>query len=251
MKKYIISNNNIPSINRCVACIGYFDGIHLGHQELINATVKLACEKGIKATLIFFNPDPINIIYSTKNKHLLSYQNKLKTINYFGIEEIIIIKFNQELMKTGATNFIKKYLNLMNIDTLVYGYDFKFGYKSLGDYKTLKKYGNFYNVIVPERAFLGKKISSSRIKDTLYKGNFKLVNKLLGYKYYLETRVLKCSKSGKFWLIEAILKDPLCIMPKNGKYNNNLTILDGKIYLESKYKIKKDSVLIIDLIDYE
>lgn len=251
MKKYLISSKNIPFINKCVACIGYFDGVHLGHQKLINETISLSEEKHLKASIIFFDPDPCDIIFNVKNSHLLSYKNKLKIIEYYGIEEAIIIKFDYNIMKLSPRMFIFDYLNKMNIDTLVYGFDFSFAYMSLGSEIQLKKYGNFNCVSIKECKYYGNKISSSRIKESLLKGNFRLINKLLGYRYFIEVIVLKCSKNGKKWLIEAELTDKQCILPKNRTYSNDLIIIDDTLLLLNDKKIKTGTILLLDLAEYE
>ena len=164
VKKIIIKDNNIPHIKDNVSCIGYFDGVHLGHQELIKKTISKAKKLNIIPSLICFEPDPSDFIGGIKNKHILSYKNRIKTIEYFGIKQIIVIRFNAEIMKISPISFINNYLNKMNIKELVCGFDFRFGYRGEGNLDLLKSKGKFVVNIIPELKYRNSKISSTRIK---------------------------------------------------------------------------------------
>ena len=155
---------------------------------------------------------------------------------------MIIISFDEQLMKMEAKEFIEKYLNRMNIEELVSGFDFSFGYKGSGNNKLLKKYGNFKNIIIPEHTHFGKKVSSSRIKDELNKGNLKLVDKLLGYPYYRNLKVINVSQNGSKWLIEAIQKEKDIIDIKDGKYDR-FSLENGIYTFESDIPYKENDVI--------
>lgn len=178
--KYIFNKDtNIP---KNVACIGYFDGVHKGHQELIKKTLEIADKKGLEPFVITFDPSPSKIIHGSSVKELTSLNKKIKLFKQFGIKGVIIIPFNEELMKLSPEDFKKNIFDKLNTDTLVCGFDFTYGYKGKGNYNTLKKQG--VNVVkVPEFKYYGKKISSTRIREELNKGNINLVNKMLGYEY--------------------------------------------------------------------
>ncbi len=176
----IIFNNSI-NLERNVACIGCFDGVHRGHQELLKKTVELANKKNITPIVITFNPDPIEVF---GNGHLLltSLDERIELFEKFGIKKVVILNFDQELMHKSTTSFKEDILDKLNIDTLVCGFDFTYAYKGQGNANTLKEDG--VNVIViPEFKYYGKKISSSRIRKELLKGNYKFVNRMLGYEY--------------------------------------------------------------------
>ena len=251
MKKIIIKSNTIPDIEPNVSCIGYFDGIHIGHQKLIEETIRLAKKNKVKSCLICFDPDPIDVINNKKNKHLLSYSNRIKAIESFGIEQIIVIKFDVHLMKMKPDTFVRKYLNKFNIKTLICGFDFAFGYNASGSGDTLVKVGKFDTIIIPEVKYKKEKVSSSRIKNELIQGNFKHVCKLLGWNYYLELKVDKYYQNGSKWLIKAKLKDSQCILPRDGVYGEDLVIYNGIFYLSHKTKVNKNQLIILGINDYE
>lgn len=250
VKKYI-SENKIPKLKPNVACIGYFDGVHIGHQKLIKETIKHAKKLNVKSSLICFDPDPLDIIYSIKNTHLLSYKNRINVIESFGIDQIIIIKFDEKFMNISPSSFIKNYLEKLNIQKLICGYDFTFGYKGKGNIKNLQKSKKFETIVINECKLYGKKVSTTRIKEELYKGNFKLVNRLLGWDYAIELVVSDCVKKGKKWLVEAKLKDTDCILPKDGMYAYGFEIKDGRVLLLGPIELEKHQILLTSFKAYE
>lgn len=180
IKKYVYDEN--IKIDRNVACIGFFDGVHIGHQELINKTIALARKKGIEANIITFNPDPLDVIGGKKNKHINSFKERIALFNKFGLDNVVVIPFSEDIMNLSSNDFIKKVLLKLSIETLVCGFDFTFGKKGLGNPDTLIKKG-INTLVIEEKKYYGKKVSSTRIKDEIKKENYRLVNKLLGYEY--------------------------------------------------------------------
>lgn len=178
--KYIF--NKDTDIPKNVACIGYFDGVHKGHQELIKKTIEIANKKGLEPFVITFNPSPSKVIHKSTYKELTTLNEKIKLFKSFGIKGVIIIPFNEELMKLSVNEFKKEIFDKLNTDTLVCGFDFTYAYKGEGNYNTLKRQGIKVKR-VNEYKYYGKKVSSSRIREELTKGNINLVNKMLGYEY--------------------------------------------------------------------
>lgn len=240
--KYI-NIDRIPKLEPSVACIGYFDGIHIGHQKLIKETIKQAKKSNCLSSLICFNPDPIEVVTKKKNSHLLSFKTRLANIETYGIDQILVIRFNEEFMKLTANSFIKNYLNKLSISKLICGYDFTFGYKGKGNVEILKAKKFFETIVIDECKYRGEKVSTTRIKQELVKGNFKLVNKLLGYNYGLKLKVIDCKKVKDKWLIECKLKDERCIMPDDKIIDDGFYIKNKKAYFISTVKAKKGETL--------
>ena len=124
VKKILIKDNNFKINEEIVACIGFFDGLHLGHQELVNKAIYEANKLGLKSALICFNPDPVEIISKKKNNHIFSNRERENLIRSFGIDIFIVISFDEKMMKMDPVSFINDYLNKMNIKELVSGFDF-------------------------------------------------------------------------------------------------------------------------------
>ena len=243
MKKIVIKDCNIPKIDRNIACIGYFDGVHRGHQKLIKETLVLAKKNNLKSMVICFEPDPEDVISKSKNKHILSFEDRLTSFESLGIDIVCVIKFDEILMKLKANAFIHKYLKKMNINTLICGYDFSFGYKGEGKPELLSKSINV--IVIDEVSYYSKKISSTRIKQAINEGNFKLVNKLLGYEYSIMVKAINVSKKGSKWLIEANSVDNNLVMPRDGTYNG-FDIKNNRFILTSKDKIDiNDNLLLV------
>ena len=251
MVKRIIKDEKIPRLEKSVACIGYFDGVHLGHQELIKKTIDEAIKLNVLSTLICFEPDPVEVITGNKKLHLLSYKNRLNLIEYFGIDQIIVIKFSNDLMKITPKNFIEKYLNRLNIIELVCGYDYTFGYKGMGTVETLSKNNKFKTIVIPEYKYRRKKVSSTRIINEYKNGNFKLVDRLLGYEYASELKVIKCSKENNKYILECKSYDSKCVIPNDAKYGNGFEVRNNKVYITGTDKLKVNQKLLISFSNYE
>lgn len=185
IKRYYIGLNTNINIPHNVSCIGYFDGVHKGHQALIQKTVELSIKENVEPFIITFDPDPNSVINSSSSFTINTLDERIKLFETFGIKGVIIIKFDSILMNMSSVDFSNLYLKKLNLKGLVCGYDFHYGNKGKGNIKTLKKeLKDICRVYtVEEVTYYSKKISSTRIKNEIVKGNYKLVNKLLGYEY--------------------------------------------------------------------
>lgn len=182
-----------------VACIGYFDGLHMGHQKLINKTIEYANINHLKSCLITFNPDPNDVLKNIKHQHLQSFNNRLEMIAEFNLDYCIILNFTNEMAKLNHEHFYSKVLSYLNIRHLICGFDFRYGYKGLGNFETLKTYicDDFSVEKIDSVNYLQSKISTSRIKDALNNGDIILVNSMLGYRYFIDGIVEKGKQIGR------------------------------------------------------
>ena len=193
MKILNLKLNEPITINEPIAaCIGYFDGLHLGHQALINQTKDLAVNNGIKTCLITFNPDPHNILEGQTFKHIESFDERLKLIEGFGFDYCLILNFNQTMADLSVEAFYDQILSHLPLKYLVCGFDFHYGYKGQGNYETLTSQAknNFEVIKIDSVNYLGQKISSSRIRHAILEGDLKLASELLGYQYTLTGQVI-------------------------------------------------------------
>lgn len=248
--KYININSKL-NFKPNVACIGYFDGVHIGHQKLILETIKEAKKLNIASTIICFSPDPNDIIYGTKNRHLTRLKDRLSIFENLGIDNVVVFRFNNDFMRITPTKFIINYLNKMNITKLICGYDFHFGYKGKGDCRLLKEKGDFSLKVVPECKYRGIKVSSTRIKESLSKGDFRLVYKLLGYNYHLMLKVKKSSKIGKKWLIELISSYKDSILPIDGVYSSGFEVRRNSVFIYGPKPLKVGQAVLLEFSAYE
>ena len=182
---FYIKENDIPKLEANVSCIGFFDGVHLGHQELIKKTVQEANKLNVKPYLITFYPDPADIISKTMVDHINSFERRIELFESFGIKGVIVVEFSLEVMSKSKEDFLNHYLKNFNLKGLVCGFDFHYGYKGEGDYKSLKEGLKDICPVyeIKEVSLDGIKVSSTRVKEEIKRGDFLKVDKLLGYHY--------------------------------------------------------------------
>ncbi|MEG0264978.1 MAG: riboflavin biosynthesis protein RibF [Erysipelotrichaceae bacterium] len=186
---------NLPEIT---ACIGYFDGIHIGHQELIKKVVELTNKDGCIPSLITFDPDPWSIVKGEHNlPHLTTMADRIKIGESLGLKLWIILRFNQEMADLSIDAFHHLLYSQLHVSTLVCGYDFTYGKFGKGNVTSLAKQTFFTSYVVDAITYLGEKISSSRIEDAILNGRVKDVKPLLGRYYQMEGIVIKGNKIGR------------------------------------------------------
>lgn len=180
----------------CIATIGNFDGLHLGHMELFKKTLELSKEKGYKSIVVTFDPDVHSYFHKDKAEHLTTLQERKMLIEEFGFDELILMAFNDELCHTSKDDFVDQYLLKLNIDTLVVGFDFTYGSHPQGYAEDLLD-SEINTVVIPELQIDGAKVSSTRIRDLVAKGKLEEVNKLLGRPYFQIGTVVKGNQIGR------------------------------------------------------
>jgi riboflavin kinase/FMN adenylyltransferase len=197
--------NDLFSIKKdenTVLTIGTFDGIHLGHQEIIGQVKKNAAELRARSFLVTFNPHPGNVLAGTGSVKILSTLNeKEKILQKMGIENLFVINFTKEFSQLPAENFFSDYIiNGIGIKEIIIGYDFHFGKGRGGSIETIIEMGkknNFKVDRVDEVTLNGKKLSSTEIRKALINGNINLANELLGRYYFFSGIVVQGDKRGR------------------------------------------------------
>lgn len=222
MKYNVVLNRTINN-DGVVLCLGFFDGLHLGHQELIKKTIEIAKFNNLNAGLLTFSNLPINKENKRlTNKVLLSNKDKEKIMEEFALDQIIFLDFDEKCRSTSKEDFIKFLKDKFNCKGVVVGEDYRFGYKGEGnvDYLLTLKRNDFVVEIIPQIKMDGDIISSTRIISLLQEGNISLANKLLGRNYSLSGKVEKGFGVGKTLDIPTAnisLANNL-ILPINGVY---------------------------------
>ncbi len=169
------------------ACIGYFDGVHLGHQALIQKTLELAKEKKCESALITFDPDPWVTIKGVENvQHITTMKERINRIVELGIQNIIILKFTREMSMLNPGQFVNHILSRLALQALVCGFDFHYGFKGEGNVETLRSMHNLeVHVVEPVEDESGK-ISSTRISKAIEDGDMESAGKMLGQFFSME-----------------------------------------------------------------
>lgn len=183
--------------------MGMFDGVHKGHQKIIDFVNKIANKNKLESCLLTFEPHPKFIIEkkSTNFKLLTPLNEKIKKLHSFNLSKLIIQNFNTEIRKLSAEEFIYKVLiKILNIHTLIIGHDHQFGKNREGNFSLLLKLSKKFKFKIIQIPAIQKNkliISSTKIRNALLQGDLNLANQLLGYYYTISGVVIKGSGTGK------------------------------------------------------
>lgn len=187
----------------CVATIGNFDGVHLGHQELFRQLTKTAQTLGLPSCIISFDPLPHEFFSKPESiqARLTYFREKIHAIAEYAPDEILMLRFNAELANLEASDFIEKILvEGLRLKHLIVGDDFQFGRGRTGDFNTLVKAGKKHSFDVVPTATVsvdGERVSSTRIRIHLKNGELSAAAKLLGRPYSMEGRVVFGKQLGR------------------------------------------------------
>ena len=201
MKIYKSVNLNKEHQNGVIA-IGNFDGLHLGHQKVINEAKKKARKNNLPFGIMTFEPVPIMFFNpNIKNHRINSLKQKKLQIKKFKLDFLIVVKFNKKFSSLTAEQFIIKIINKKTKCKFLYvSKNFKFGYKRQGTVQTLKRFEklhNFKSVITKPYKKNKKIISSTLIRKKIMTGKIKGANKLLNREWKVEGKVIKGKKRGR------------------------------------------------------
>ena len=185
-----------------VVAIGNFDGVHLGHQKVINHAQKKAKKNKLPFGIITFEPMPVMFFNKKiKNHRINSLTQKKNLLKKLRLDFLIIVNFNKKFSKLLPKEFIEKIVFKKAKCKFVYvSNNFKFGYKRQGNTKTLKKYSNIYNyktVITNPFKKINKVISSTIIRKKISQGKIYEINKLLNRNWRIQGKVIKGDKRGR------------------------------------------------------
>ncbi len=187
-----------------VATIGNFDGVHLGHQNLIKSLRKKADEMKLPLVLILFEPQPREYFQKTGSPaRLSSLREKLDMLKSCRVDYVYCIKFDDTLAKTTASKFATHYLfSILKVRFLLVGEDFRFGMNRAGDIQLLKNLGDEYSCQVDTCSdffIKNEKVSSTKIREALKQGTLDLASQYLGRTYSLCGRVIRGDGRGRQW----------------------------------------------------
>lgn len=219
-----------------IATIGTFDGIHIGHQKILNSLVRFGKENSLKSVVITFDPHPRKIINKINSIELINtIEEKKEKLKTLGIDYLIIQKFDEKFSETEANKFVEILKNNINIEKLIVGYDHRFGKNRNADINDLKKYGkelNFEVIEIDALEIEEVNISSTKIRLAIKDGNIRLANSYLGYNFFLSGKVVKGHSRGKeLGFPTANLRiEENKIIPKNGVYLIKSKIDNQNIY---------------------
>ena len=222
-----------------IATIGNFDGLHLGHQHIIQNMQKDAETNDWQKLVIFTEPHAREFFAESlgtdeeKPPRIFPWSQKVKRLKELGVEYAFFLNFNNQLRKMTPEDFINNVLSRLSIKKLVIGDDFRFGANREGDFSFLQQWGEKNNILVEKTktfSLHGERVSSTRIRGALTNANFEHAKELLGQPYTFYGKVVYGQQLGtKLGVPTANLWLPKNKLPIAGVYIVKVD-LEGKTY---------------------
>ena len=231
--EYIKGTTDFSIEEPSVVTIGKFDGLHRGHELLMDYVFQKKKE-GMKAVIFTFDVPPKKSLEQDAARVLTTNEEKMHLFEQIGIDYLIECPFTEEIMHMPAEEFLKKIVEQLSIRCIVAGTDCSFGYQRRGDYRMLQKYAPEYHYeaqIVDKMQYEGRDISSTFIREEIAAGNMEKAELLLGYAYFVQGTVVHGNQIGRTIGIPTInlLPPQEKLLPPFGVYAARVEI-DGKRY---------------------
>jgi riboflavin kinase / FMN adenylyltransferase len=197
----------------CVATIGNFDGLHIGHQVIIRGIVERARELGQPSTVITFHPHPLSIVAPDRvPKQILTLAQKEEILRELGVDALLIVPFTHEFSRWTADRFIAEFLvAALKVTEVRIGRDFCFGAGREGNLAKLEAAGARYGFAVQgvsEVRIRGIRVSSSLVRDAILKGAMQVVALALGRTYFIDGRIATGRRLGRKIGFPTVNMDP-------------------------------------------
>ncbi len=195
-------HNLRPEHRGCVATIGNFDGVHLGHQAVIGQLAEKADELCLPTVLMTFEPQPMEYFRPEQvPSRLMRLREKVQALRCLRVDRLLCLPFNRKLAQMSAEDFIQRILiDGLGVKYLVVGDDFRFGKDRVGDFAMLQKAGEQFGFqVVTMHTFMinDQRVSSTRVREALNKGDLAEAERLLGRSYRMSGRVVQGEKLGR------------------------------------------------------
>lgn len=223
MEKIYVNIDNIADIqmekSNSVMVLGYFDGVHLGHQEVLKSAKQIACKCNLKLSVLSFFPHPKSVLNKKfTDFYLEPIEDRIEKLKKLEVDTFYIVEFNERFSKVDPDAFIKDYVLGLGAKHIVCGFDYKYGYKASGNTDTLQKYREIGIgiTIINEQKHCKIKISSTVIRDCLENGEVHHIPHYLGGHYFI-----------KYCSIQGVLSHYK--FPLTGKYKTMLEFENNSI----------------------
>lgn len=258
--------NNLPAFQNAVITIGSFDGLHQGHQKIIEQVRQLAQKAGGESVLITFHPHPRQVIYPQDNslRLLTTIEEKTELLAALELDHLVIVPFSRDFAGQSADEYIIRFLvEKFHPRYIVIGYDHRFGLNRQGDIDFLRRYEATYGYEVqeiPRQDIDNLGISSTKIRAALQSGAIDQANRLLGYAYQLRGKVVRGQQIGHslgYPTANLDLNHPDKLIPPNGIYavrvNHKDKTFGGMLYIGDRPSIEgyDNQTIEVNIFDFD
>ena len=208
----------------CIATIGNFDGMHVGHQAIIRRVVERAREQQRPSVVITFHPHPLSIVAPDRvPKQILTLEQKEELIAELGVDALLIVPFSHDFSRWPAERFVDEFLaGALKVKEVLIGRDFCFGAGRTGNLEMLREAGTRHGFTVEgaeDVRVQGIRVSSSLVRDAIEKGAMRTVKLALGRTYFIDGRVATGRRLGRKIGFPTVNVDPANqLFPGSGVY---------------------------------
>jgi riboflavin kinase/FMN adenylyltransferase len=230
--------SSFKEVRNPVLTIGTFDGVHLGHQALLNRMKTLGQEVNGETVVLTFTPHPRTVLFPEDHgiQLLSDTQEKRKFLADCGIDHLVEFPFTMEFAKKSAFEYVRDLLVVgMSVHTVIVGYDHRFGRNREGNFQLLLEYADMFQFHVeeiPAQLINESEVSSTKIRNAISVGNVEFAKQATGRNYVLSGTVVHGKGNGQkigFPTANIKISDPLKLIPANGVYVVE-TNINGKNY---------------------
>ena len=223
------------STKKSIVTIGTFDGVHIGHQKIIEKLIQETNNADCESLILTFFPHPRMVLHETSSIKLLnSINEKTSLLDKMGLDNLVIHPFDREFSNLSAEEFVKTILvDTFNIQKIIIGYDHRFGKNRSANMDDLIEFGEKYGFEVEQisaKEINSVSVSSTKIRDAIANGTMSIANEYLGYDYLLSGKIIQGKQLGRtigFPTANIKIKENYKLIPKNGVYIVN-SVIQGK-----------------------
>lgn len=219
--------DNLPAFKNAIITIGTFDGVHMGHRQIINKLKNEAAANNGETVIITFHPHPRKVVSSAilGIRLINTLQERIELLEQLGIDHLVVVPFTEVFANQPAEEYIHHFLvQKFNPHTIIIGYDHRFGRDRLGDYRLLEKKALQFNYVlkeIPKHILEDIAISSTNIRQAILHNDIGTAEKLLGYEFFFSGVVVHGDKLGRqlgYPTANLKIMDEEKITPANGIY---------------------------------
>ncbi|GAB1308421.1 bifunctional riboflavin kinase/FAD synthetase [Urechidicola sp. KH5] len=230
--------SNFSSTKKTILTIGTFDGVHVGHQKIIEQLLSNSKASNEQSVILTFFPHPRMVLQKDFEIKLINtLQEKSLLLEQMGLDHLIVHPFNKEFSRMTAFEFVREVLvNKLNISKLIIGYDHHFGKNREGNFEQLQEYGNMFGFEleeIPAQYLNDVTVSSTKIRNALLNGQIQTANNYLGYEFSITGTVTKGNNIGSklgYPTANISVEEPYKLIPKNGVYVVKSNIKEKEIF---------------------
>jgi riboflavin kinase/FMN adenylyltransferase len=230
--------DHLPAFRRAVITIGTFDGVHTGHQQILEQLRQEASRIDGETVIITFHPHPRKIVKgaSADIRLINTLREKIELLAWKKIDHLVIVPFTEAFSQLTAEQYIKEFLLAkFHPHTIIIGYDHQFGKGRKGDYHLLEDFSrqeNFQLQEIPVHLLNEISVSSTRIREAIGQADLATANRLLGYDFFFSGRVVEGNKLGRtigYPTANLQVEDPEKLIPGDGVYAVEIIEVPDKI----------------------